>query len=165
MTRSTKNPAPQSRREARPRVLLSDNVSEIRSVLTQNSLSTLAREFYIGVPFSVHAAGEHLVNTFPRNRVGVYQAHLALGLRFPFSSFQNEFFLEYGLVPEKLARNAIRVLVGFEVMCRMLDFMPTIMIFSNCFSILKLSSRSPWCYFCAIPPLTTFDGKLEKIKG
>lgn len=102
------------------------------------------REGYnIGTPGPNHTAERP-----PIGSVAVYAEQLEAGIRMPTTRFFRDILRYFAVRITQLVPNAIRILVGFEMLCREQDVIPTVNLFHRCYTIKRHGCEKGWFYFC-----------------
>ena len=61
----------------------------------------------------------------------------------------------------QLTPNAIRVLVGFQLLCRHQEIVPTVNLFRRCYSLKNSGSEKGWFYFGNKVPKLVYDAPIS----
>ena len=84
----------------------------------------------------------------PMGTVAVYVQQLEAGLRMPTSRFFRDVLRHFGLRITQLVPNAVRILVGFEMLCRHQEVTPTVDLFRRCYTFKAHGTDKGWFYVC-----------------
>ena len=134
------------------------------STMTQASISGVIckypwkRDYSIYVPQPDQSAALP-----PKGRVAIYVEQLEAGLRVPTTRFLRDCLRYWGVRITQLTPNTIRVLVGYQLLCRHQKIEPTVNLFRRCYSLKNSRSEKGWFYFGNKVPKLVYD-TLSSIK-
>ncbi|XP_071927679.1 uncharacterized protein [Coffea arabica] len=82
----------------------------------------------------------------PFGMVAVYVQQLEAGLRMPTSRFLRDLLRHFRVRITQLTPNAIRIIVGFEMLCRHQEVTPSVDLFRRCYTLKAHASDKGWFY-------------------
>ncbi len=103
-----------------------------------------------------------VMNLPPVGKVGIPLKVFDAGFRLPITIFQRDVLAHYGASIQFLSPNAINKMVGFEMLCRSLGFLPDIYLFKHFF---KFSSSGRLFNFSCRPEVTSIMIGLLPLRG
>ena len=103
-----------------------------------------------------------VMNLPPVGKVGIPLKVFDAGFRLPITNFQRDILARYGASIQFLSPNAINKMVGFEMLCRSLGFLPDIYLFKHFF---KFSSSGRLFNFSCRPEVTSVMIGLLPLRG
>ncbi|XP_027082016.2 uncharacterized protein [Coffea arabica] len=103
----------------------------------------------------------------PLGTVAIYVQQLEAGLRMPTSRFFRDLLRHFGVRITQLTPNAIRIIIGFEMLCRHQEVAPSVDLFCRCYTLKVHGTDKGWFFVSnrnnAIPKLVV--GSPSSIKN
>ena len=116
-------------------------------MVTLQEANEMIRRYPFHPRFSIYLPrGHQTAEQPPKERVAVYVDQLEARLRMPTTRFFRDSLRYWGVRVTQLTPNAVRILIGFELLCRDQGIAPTVTLFRRCYTI-KNSDKKGWFYF------------------
>ena len=80
--------------------------------------------------------------------VAIYLQQLEAGLRMPTSKFLRDVFRHFDIKITQLVPNAVRILVGLEILCRHQEVTPTVNLFRRYYTFKAHGTDMGWFHIC-----------------
>ena len=118
------------------------------SGMDRASVAEVVRRYPWRKDYSIYVPQPHQSAALPpKGRVAIYQEQLEAGLRVPTTRFLRDCLRYWGVRITQLTPNAIRILVGFQLLCRHQKIEPSVILLRRCYSIKNSGSEKGWFYF------------------
>ena len=118
------------------------------SVMGQASVAEVVRKYPWRRDYSIYLLQPHQSAALPpKGRVTIYVDQLEPGLRVRTTRFLRDCLRYWRVRITQLTPNAIRVLVGSQLLCRHQEIEPTVNLFRHCYSLKNSGSEKGWFYF------------------
>ena len=146
-------------------------VELIPPILDQGSVDKLVGRYDIPLQFEARASrpGEYACRP-PFEVVAIYRDQLIAGLRLPIPQFLYQILTFWGIRITQLVPNAIRSILGFFIMCRVLEIPYSLDLFRSFFQMKLSGPVHGWFYFARrsggeLPTRELFTHTPSSIKG
>lgn len=140
----SKDPSIPLREHATPKT---EGLERFQSIMNQEDLSLVRLVYCIPRDFELEFSGANSqIDNPPLGRLGVYKKALESGLRFPISSIILEFLRTYGVLLCVQTLNFIRLLIGFFVICFLVEIQPSLSLFCSFYTTQKYPYTKVWWY-------------------
>ena len=128
------------------------------SAMAQDSIAEVIRKYPWRRDYSVYLPRPHQSAALPpKGMVAIYIEQLEAGLRVPTTRFLRDCLRYWGVRITQLTPNAIRILVGFQLLCQHQEIEPNVNLFRRCYSLKNSGSEKGWFYFGNKVPKLVYD--------